>query len=72
VVNIGSRQHNRLAGTNAINAGYERREIVEAIQAQVKNGRYPADPLYGSGDAGIQIAQILATINPPIQKTITY
>jgi len=72
VVNIGSRQHNRLAGTNAINAGYDRKEIMEAIQAQVKNGRYPADPLYGSGDAGEQIAQILATINPPIQKTITY
>jgi UDP-hydrolysing UDP-N-acetyl-D-glucosamine 2-epimerase len=72
VVNIGSRQHNRLSGTNAINAGYNRIEIVEAINAQLTNGKYPTDPLYGSGVAGEQIADILASINPPIQKTITY
>ncbi|WP_396161739.1 UDP-N-acetylglucosamine 2-epimerase [Flavobacterium sp.] len=72
VVNIGSRQHKRLAGTNSIDVGYDCKEIKEAIQKQVKNGPYPADPLYGSGDAGEQIAKILATINPPIQKTITY
>lgn len=72
VVNVGSRQHNRLAGANVINAGYNRKEIMEAIQSQLKHGRYSADPLYGSGDAGEQIAQILATIKPPIQKTITY
>jgi UDP-hydrolysing UDP-N-acetyl-D-glucosamine 2-epimerase len=72
VVNIGSRQHNRLSGTNAINAGYNRIEIVEAINAQLANGKYPTDPLYGSGVAGEQIADILASINPPIQKTITY
>lgn len=72
VVNIGSRQHKRLAGNNSIDVGYDCKEIKEAIQEQLKNGPYPADPLYGSGDAGEQIANILATINPPIQKTITY
>jgi UDP-hydrolysing UDP-N-acetyl-D-glucosamine 2-epimerase len=72
VVNIGSRQHKRMAGNNAINAGYDRKEIMEAIQAQLKNGRYPADPLYGSGYAGFQIAEILLNINPPVQKTLTY
>lgn len=72
VVNIGSRQHKRLAGTNSIDVGYDCKEIKGAIQEQLKNGPYPADPLYGSGDAGEQIANILATINPPIQKTITY
>lgn len=72
VVNIGSRQHNRLSGNNVINTGYNTIEILQAIKKQLKNGKYPADPLYGSGDAGIKIAEILANINPPVQKTITY
>jgi UDP-hydrolysing UDP-N-acetyl-D-glucosamine 2-epimerase len=72
VVNIGSRQHNRLSGSNAIQATYDRVDIVNAIKAQIKHGPYEADPLYGAGNAGEQIAEILATVNPPIQKTITY
>ncbi len=72
VVNIGSRQHNRLSGFNSIQADYDKNDIVKAIQTQINHGPYEADPLYGSGSAGEQIAEILATINPPVQKTITY
>lgn len=72
VVNIGTRQNKREMGRNVINTGYNRYEIKEAILKQLANGKYPKDNIYGVGNAGEQIANILATTAPEIQKTITY
>ena len=72
VVNIGSRQLGRERGQNVLDVGYDRQQITEAIQRQVDNGRYPRDPLYGDGQAGKRIAQLLAEAPLRIEKRLTY
>ncbi len=72
VVNIGTRQNKREMGPNVINVAYDRIEIKEAIIKQMAHGKYKNVGIYGNGNAGNQIAEILASSNPNIQKTITY
>ena len=72
VVNIGSRQEMRLRGKNVIDADWDVDNITNAIGYQIDHGHYPSDPLYGDGNAGTKIADILAVFEPTIQKRITY
>ena len=73
VVNIGSRQAGRLAGENVINCKANARDIVEAINLQIKNGTYKPDFIYGDGQAGQKIVKILLDIEKPSsQKKIDY
>jgi UDP-N-acetylglucosamine 2-epimerase len=72
VVNVGTRQNKREMGPNVINVAPNRQEIKAAIEKQLANGKYPNTGIYGNGNAGKQIADILAAINPSIQKTISY
>ena len=71
-VNIGSRQDMRQRGKNVIDVGYDRQMITDAIQEQVRHGRYPSEHIYGDGRAGEQIAAILAKCPLHVQKRITY
>ena len=71
-VNIGTRQMGRERGRNVIDVDYDREQIVDAIQQQLRNGRYPSDPIYGDGDAGKRIADILATHQVKIQKRLAF
>jgi hypothetical protein len=52
--------------------GHNRREIVDAIKAQIAHGRYPSDALYGDGQAGPRIAGILATAPVTVQKRLVF
>ena len=72
VVNIGTRQYNRERGDNVIDVSYRRDEIYTAATHQISHGRYPSHPLFGTGDSGKQIADLLATQDISIQKSITY
>ena len=73
VVNIGTRQHGRERGKNVVDVGYGRHLILKAIKKQVSHGRYPRENVFGKGDAGRKIADILSTINGiKVQKIITY
>ena len=72
VVNIGSRQSGRERGRNVLDVGYDRNEIVDAIQHHRGNGRYPNDTLYGDGHAGKRIAQLLAEAPLRIEKRLAY
>lgn len=73
VVNIGSRQEGRERGRNVIDVAYDTEQVLAAIQTQVHHGRYASDPIYGDGNAGSRIADVLATkSNILIQKRITY
>ncbi len=72
VVNIGSRQNNRDRGRNVIDVDYDKSEIKDAIIKQIKNGHYVKEDIYGDGNAGKKIAEILATKNVNVQKCITY
>jgi UDP-hydrolysing UDP-N-acetyl-D-glucosamine 2-epimerase len=79
-VNIGDRQRGRLRSDNVLDVGYEEKEISHAIdkclhdlefREKVKHSHNP----YGTGNAGMQIAQVLATIKLDlglVQKKMTY
>jgi UDP-N-acetylglucosamine 2-epimerase/N-acetylmannosamine kinase len=72
VVNIGSRQNRRERGPNVMDASYDATSISIAIETQLKNGKYPGAPIYGDGNSGKRIADILSKCDPKTNKTISY
>ena len=72
VVNIGTRQHGRDRGENVLDVDYDKQEIKNAIQQHLKHGKYAPQELYGVGEAGQKIADVLATIKLRFHKTINY
>lgn len=71
-VNIGTRQQGRKRGRNVIDVDHDRSEIADAIVRQCDHGKYESEPIYGKGDAGQQMADVLATCDWQLQKRITY
>ncbi len=71
-VSIGTRQQGRERGENVSVAPHDAGEIVKAVRAQIEHGRYEKSIRFGDGKAGRRIAGILAEIEVPIQKKITY
>jgi len=61
VVIVGDRQQGREHGSNAVFASYDAKDISVKLRQQIAHGRYTPDHRYGEGDAGIRIAQTLAT-----------
>lgn len=72
VVTVGSRQTNREHGANVVEVGHDSDAIAEAIEAQIRNGRYECDDMFGDGSAGVKIAAHLAGPIPPVQKRLHY
>lgn len=72
VVNIGTRQSGRDRGSNVVDVSYTREEIRAAIQRQMTSPRPSSDPIYGTGEAGKRIAQVLATAPLSSQKRLAY
>ena len=71
-INIGTRQQGRERGANTLDVPYERGAILSAIQRAVKGGRCKADPLYGDGQSGPRIADLLAKCPLNIEKRLSY
>lgn len=71
-VSVGTRQRDRECGPNVVFTSQDPDDIAAAVRAQVAHGRYPRSDLFGSGAAGRDIADVLATVNPPIQKRLHY
>ena len=71
-VNIGSRQRGRDRAANVMDVENDRGAIVEAVRKQVAHGRYESDHLYGDGEAGGRIADILASAPLRVQKRLCY
>lgn len=71
-VNIGSRQSGRERGENVINVKHNCNEIYNAISKQINHGKYPKSTLFGDGNSGKRIAEILSNVKPKIQKRISY
>ncbi|TVP54160.1 MAG: UDP-N-acetylglucosamine 2-epimerase (hydrolyzing), partial [Mongoliibacter sp.] len=71
VVNIGSRQNRRDRGNNVIDVGYDKTEILAAIKAHSTQAP-TASHIYGGGNAGEQIADLLAKLPLRFHKTITF
>lgn len=72
VVNIGSRQNKRLRGDNVIDVSNDGSEIKNAIQKHLLNPNKSKSDIYGNGNSGKKIADILAKIELRFHKTITY
>jgi UDP-hydrolysing UDP-N-acetyl-D-glucosamine 2-epimerase len=58
-VNIGSRQQARERGPNVVDADWSASSLASALAVARAMGRAPSSTLYGSGDAGEQIARHL-------------
>lgn len=71
-VNIGSRQQFRERGVNVIDVDYDLDSITEAIKKQCSHGHYASDKIYGSGDAGRRIAELLAVTGLRSDKVLSY
>ena len=80
VVNIGSRQRGRLRGTNVIDVPYDSKAIASAVERCVEDEEWrvccrESENPYGAGNAGPQIAEVLATAPTGLcllQKRMTY
>jgi hypothetical protein len=51
---------------------HDAKEIQKAIQVHLGNGRYESEPIYGAGQAGKRIADLLATTELKVAKQISY
>ena len=71
-VNIGTRQTGREHAGNVIHVDYERKEIEHAVYSQTRHGKYSSSNLFGNGDAGQKIAQILSSEEVAVQKRLSY
>jgi len=72
VVNIGTRQNKRDRGNNVIDSSYNSTAILDAINTWLEREKPEPSNIYGGGDAGEKIANLLATIPLRYHKTITY
>jgi UDP-hydrolysing UDP-N-acetyl-D-glucosamine 2-epimerase len=72
VVNIGSRQSMRERGKNVIDTLNKEPDIYNALNKQIKHGSFESEDIYGDGNAGKKIADILSQCKWKIQKRITY
>ncbi|MBU3822733.1 UDP-N-acetylglucosamine 2-epimerase (hydrolyzing) [Flavobacteriaceae bacterium XHP0103] len=72
VVNIGSRQHGRDRGGNTIDVGYSQQAIELAITQALKTGKLKSSSIYGNGEAGEKIANLLGEVPLRFHKTIMY
>jgi UDP-N-acetylglucosamine 2-epimerase len=71
-VNIGTRQQGRDRASNVVDVGCDRAQIGAAIRRQIAHGRYSSDHLYGDGEAGARIADVLARATLRVQKRLHY
>ena len=73
VVNIGNRQDGRSRGKNVLDVKkYDKDKIKEMILRQLKYGRYESEHIYGDGEAGEKIANVLASCKLRFYKRIVY
>ncbi|MDP2052212.1 MAG: UDP-N-acetylglucosamine 2-epimerase [Acidobacteriota bacterium] len=68
VVNIGGRQHGRLAGEHVTHVGYDSTEIAAAVAAQLAHGPYPSSNLYYRPNASDAVVDVLASAKLYTQK----
>lgn len=72
VVNIGSRQDGRDRGPNVKDVGYGKEAILEGVNYWLNAERPASSHVYGGGDAGKQMADILSNIPLRYHKKINF
>lgn len=71
-INIGLRQNRRDRGNNVVDVYYDKNEIISAIQNVIEKGKVKPSDVYGGGNAGQKIADLLKTLPLQFHKTISY
>ena len=71
-MNIGSRQHGRQRGRNVLDTGYEPNDIIKSINVQLKQTKKYQDFIFGKGNSGEKIAEILSKVKLRSHKTLSY
>ena len=71
-VNIGSRQQGRDRGRNVIDVDHVGADIQAAIDRCWHSGERHSDSIYGDGEAGKNIADVIAKAELSIEKRLTY
>jgi UDP-hydrolysing UDP-N-acetyl-D-glucosamine 2-epimerase len=71
-INIGSRQNRRDRGHNVVDVAHEKTAILKAINTMWSSTKTGTDTIYGNGNAGQNIADVLARVPLTIEKTLTY
>ena len=61
-VNIGDRQKGRDRYKNVIDVDYDKNQIFNAIQKQIKIKKYNSSKLYGDGTSGKKISNYLLNL----------
>lgn len=72
VINVGSRQNKRERGINVIDVNYNAVEIYNAFEQIMNQPKPTPSHVYGGGDAGEKIANLLSTLPLKFHKTISY
>lgn len=72
VVNIGTRQHRRDRGNNVKDCDYNREQISQSIKYWLNYGKPESSLVYGGGNAGRKIADLLSQLPLRYHKTIAY
>jgi UDP-hydrolysing UDP-N-acetyl-D-glucosamine 2-epimerase len=72
VVNLGTRQNRRDRGNNVLDVGYEKEAIKKAVRTWLNLNLVEASDIYGGGDAGFNIANLLGEVPLIFHKTIIY
>lgn len=67
-VNIGTRQKGREKSKNVVSVRHRAEEIERAIRSQLDHGPFEPSFLYGDGEAGVAMADILGTADINISK----
>jgi UDP-N-acetylglucosamine 2-epimerase len=72
VINIGSRQNRRDRGNNVVDVSYDKNEIIATVKSSIAKGKAKPSDVYGGGEAGQKIADLLVTLPLQFHKTISY
>lgn len=71
-VNVGLRQNNREKYLNVKDSDFDVKKLKKFILLQFKKGRYKKSNLYGTGNAGKKIIDILGKVDLSIKKELNY
>ncbi len=72
VINIGTRQNKRERGANCVDVDYNHIEIEQALQNWLSKPKPQLSTVYGGGNAGSKIAELLFEQPLKFHKTISY
>jgi UDP-hydrolysing UDP-N-acetyl-D-glucosamine 2-epimerase len=72
VINIGNRQHRRMRAENVTDVNHDQEEIYRAVKSAISADHFKSSVIYGNGNSGEKIANLLAEVELTFTKTIWY